>query len=243
MSKVALTVLGEVDSTMDIARDFAREGRGEGTVIVAETQKRGRGRNDSTWISPPGGAWFSVLLKPQIKQEESHRVTFLAGLCVNEVLWEELGIDSTLRWPNDVLLEGRKLAGVLGEESQTADTCYAIVGVGVNTNLPVDAFPERLRQDLTTTFEYLGEEVENEPLIRSICERLLKRSSNLRGNYPRILEEWESHCDTIGKTVEVDGIVAGDAISLDEEGFLIVADDEGNERRIVSGKIRYVETS
>lgn len=242
MSKVTLTVLGEVDSTMDVARDFAQEGRGEGTVIIAETQKRGRGRNGSTWISPSGGAWFSALLRPPIKQEESHRVMFLAGLCVNEILWEELGIDSALRWPNDILLEGRKLAGVLGEGLQIKDTYYAVVGVGVNTNVAVDAFPERLRQDVTTTLEYLGEEVENEPLIKSITERLLKRSSSLHSDYPQILREWESHCDTIGKTVEVDGTLAGKAISLDEEGFLIIADKEGNERRIVSGNIGYVET-
>jgi BirA family biotin operon repressor/biotin-[acetyl-CoA-carboxylase] ligase len=243
MSEITLEILGTVDSTMDVARDFAREGRGEGTVVVAETQKRGRGRNSSTWISPPGGAWFSVLLKPSIKQEESHRVVFLAGLCVHEVLGEQLGIDSTLRWPNDILLEGRKLAGVLGEGLRTTDAYYAVVGVGVNTNLAVEVFSERLRQDVATTLEYLGHEVENGPLIRSISERLLRKSSSLSSDYPQLLEEWKSHCDTIGKTVEVDGIVAGRAISLDDEGFLILADEEGNERRIVSGNIRYAKTS
>jgi BirA family biotin operon repressor/biotin-[acetyl-CoA-carboxylase] ligase len=239
MSRISIEAHDTVASTMDIARERARQGRDEGTVVVAETQTRGRGRSDSEWFSPPGGAWFSVLLKPQIEAEKSHRVVFLGGLCVCTVLEELCGVETTIRWPNDILFGGRKLAGVLGETLQASDATYSIVGVGVNTNFDTGALPDELKDEATTTREILGRDVENEAIVIATAALLVDVSPDLSRNYGKLLDEWLKYSDTIGEMVEVDGKLAGRAVRLDEEGFLMVEDESGNEKRIASGTLRY----
>ncbi|MFQ6127302.1 MAG: biotin--[acetyl-CoA-carboxylase] ligase [Thermoplasmata archaeon] len=241
MSKVSLRFHDVVDSTMEIASDLALRGVNEGTVIVAKTQRRGRGRSGSAWISPEGGAWFSLILKPPIQPKESHKIVLLAGLCVCNVLRDLLELNTMLRWPNDILLERRKLAGVLGEGLQTKDAFYAIVGVGVNTNFSIDAFPEWLKEGAITAMDFLKREIDNESLIETIAQRIVEKSSSLGENYPQILEEWTRFSDTIGRIIEIDGTRTGRAIRLDSEGFLVITNSKGNEQRIVSGKIRYLD--
>jgi BirA family biotin operon repressor/biotin-[acetyl-CoA-carboxylase] ligase len=239
MSGISIEAHDSVASTMDIARELARQGRDEGTVVVAETQTRGRGRSDSEWFSPPGGAWFSVLLKSPIEAEKSHRVVFLGGLCACTVLEELCGVETTIRWPNDILFGGKKLAGILGETLQANDTTCSIVGVGVNTNLDVGAFPGELKNEVTTTREVLGRDIDNEAIVVATAALLVNVSPDLNRDYGRLLDEWLKFSDTIGKMVEVDGKPAGRAVRLDEEGFLMVEDESGNESRIVSGTLRY----
>jgi BirA family biotin operon repressor/biotin-[acetyl-CoA-carboxylase] ligase len=222
MSGISVEAHDTVTSTMDIARKLARQGREEGTVVVAGTQTHGRGRSGPEWFSPRGGAWFSVLLRPPIEAERSHRAVFLAGLCVRTALKELCDLDTIIRWPNDILFGGRKLAGVLGKGIQADDTFYSIVGVGVNTNFSVSALPEELRNEATTTLDILG-----------------RRSPELSSGYGRILDEWLESSDTIGQMIEVDGSPAGRAVRLDEEGFLMVEDESGEENRVVSGNLRY----
>ncbi|MFQ5910549.1 MAG: biotin--[acetyl-CoA-carboxylase] ligase [Thermoplasmata archaeon] len=241
MSRITLEFLDSVDSTMDVASDLAREGAPEGTVVVAGTQRKGRGRSGSDWSSPEGGAWFSVLLTPEIQAEESHRIVLLAGLCACSVLRESLEVSATLRWPNDIVLEGKKIAGVLGEGLQTKGAYYTVVGVGVNTNINADAFPEWLREEATTTRDFLKREVDNKLLIEGIAEMLVERSTDLVRNYARIVEEWVRLSDTIGRQIESDGTPKGMAIRLDSDGFLVTVDAEGSERKIVSGNIRYLD--
>jgi BirA family biotin operon repressor/biotin-[acetyl-CoA-carboxylase] ligase len=239
MSKISIEAHDAVASTMDIARERARQGRDEGTVIVAKTQTRGRGRSDSEWFSPPGGAWFSVLLKSPIEAEKSHRVVFLGGLCMCTVLEEFCGVETTIRWPNDILFGGRKLAGVLGETLRANDTTYSIVGVGVNTNLGVGEFPDELKNEVTTTREVLGRDVDNEAIVIATVALLVDVSPDLSRDYGRLLDEWLKYSDTMGQMVEVDGKLAGTVVRLDEEGFLMVEDESGHEKRILSGTLRY----
>ena len=239
MSRISIETHDTVTSTMDIARDLARQGREEGTVVVAGTQTRGRGRSDSEWFSPRGGAWFSVLLWPPIEAERSHRAVFLGGLCACTVLRELCDLDTIIRWPNDILFGGRKLAGVLGEALRADDTFYSIVGVGVNTNFSVSALPEELRNEATTTLDILGRKVDNESIVVAMAELLVERSPELSGEYGRVLDEWLESSDTIGQMIEVDGNLAGRAVRLDDEGFLMVEDESGDENRIVSGNLRY----
>jgi len=239
MSGISVEAHDTVTSTMDIARELARQGRGEGTVVVAKIQTGGRGRADSEWFSPRGGAWFSVLLRPPIEAERSHRVAFLGGLCACTVLREVCDLYTVIRWPNDILFGGRKLAGVLGEAFRTDDASYSIVGVGVNTNFSVSDLPEELRNETTTTLDILEREVDNGSIVAAMAELLVARSPELSGGYGRILDEWLESSDTIGQMIEVDGNPAGRAVRLDEEGFLMVEDESGEENRIVSGTLRY----
>ena len=239
MSRISIEAHDTVTSTMDIARELARQGREEGTVVVAGTQTQGRGRSGPEWFSPRGGAWFSVLLKSPIEKEKSHRVVILGGLCACTVLREVCGVDTTIRWPNDILFGGRKLAGVLGETQQTDDASYSIVGVGMNTNFGLGALPDELRNEATTTHEILGRDVNNEAIMIATVALLVERSPELSSGYGRILDEWLESSDTIGQMIEVDGNLAGRAVRLDDEGFLMVEDESGEEKRIVSGNIRY----
>lgn len=239
MSGISVETHDTVTSTMDIARELARQGREEGTVVVAGTQTQGRGRSGSEWFSPTGGAWFSVLLKSPIEAEKSHRVVFLGGLCACTVLREFCGLETTIRWPNDILFGGRKLAGVLGETFQAHDETYSIVGMGVNTNFDLSALPDELGNEATTVQEILGSDVNNDAIIVASVALLVQRSPELGSGYGRLLDEWLESSDTIGQMVEVDGILAGRAVRLDEEGFLMVEDGSGEENRIVSGNLRY----
>lgn len=239
MNRISTEAHDTVTSTMDVARELARQGREEGTVVMAKTQTGGRGRSDSEWFSPRGGAWFSVLLKPPIEAGESHRVVFLGGLCVCTVLRELCGVDTTIRWPNDILFGGRKLAGVLGETLPADDASYSIIGIGVNTNFGLSALPLELRNEATTTLDILGTDVNNEAIIIATVALLVEMSPELSGGYGRILDEWLESSDTIGQIIEVDGNRAGRAVRLDEEGFLMVEDESGEEKRVVSGNLRY----
>ncbi|MCJ2669352.1 MAG: biotin--[acetyl-CoA-carboxylase] ligase [Thermoplasmata archaeon] len=239
MSKISIEAHDTVTSTMDIARELARQGREEGTVVVAGTQTQGRGRSSSEWFSPRGGVWLSVLLIPPTEAERSHRAVFLSGLCACTVLRELCDLDTVIRWPNDILFGGRKLAGVLGEGIQADDTFYSIVGVGVNTNFSISALPEELRNETTTTLDILGREVDNESIVVAMAELLVERSVELSGGYGRILDEWLESSDTVGQIVDVDGSPAGRAVRLDDEGFLMVEDESGEEKRVVSGNLRY----
>ena len=239
MSRISIEAHDTVTSTTDIARELARQGREEGTVVVANTQTQGRGRSDSEWFSPRGGAWFSVLLKSPIEAGKSHRLVFLGGLCACTVLRELCGVETTIRWPNDILSGGRKVAGVLGETFQAHDETYSIVGVGVNTNFDLSALPEELRNETTTTHEILGNDVNNEAITIAIVALLVEMSPELSGGYGRILDEWLESSDTIGQMIEVDGSPAGRAVRLDDEGFLMVEDESGDEKRVVSGNVRY----
>jgi len=239
MSGISIEAHDTVTSTMDIARELARHGREEGTVVVAGTQTQGRGRSGPEWFSPIGGAWFSVLLRPPIEAERSHRAVFLAGLCACTVLRELCDLDTIIRWPNDILFGGRKLAGVLGDALQADDTFCSIVGVGVNTNFSVSALPEELRNGATTTLDILGRRVNNESIVVAVAELLVERSPELSGEYGRVLDEWLESSDTIGQMIEVDGNLAGRAVRLDDEGFLMVEDKSGEENRVVSGNLRY----
>jgi BirA family biotin operon repressor/biotin-[acetyl-CoA-carboxylase] ligase len=166
-------------------------------------------------------------------------VVFLAGLCTCTVLREVCGLDATIRWPNDILVGGKKLAGVLGETLQANDSTYSIVGVGVNTNFGQSALPDEFGNEATTTLEVLGREVKNEAIMIATVALLVEMSPELDSDYGRILDEWVESSDTIGRMVEIDGNLAGRAVRLDEEGFLMVEDERGNEKRIVSGILRY----
>ncbi|MFQ6107374.1 MAG: biotin--[acetyl-CoA-carboxylase] ligase [Thermoplasmata archaeon] len=243
MSEVIVKFFDSVSSTMDIASDLALKGAPEGTVVVARKQKQGRGRLRSEWFSPEGGAWFSIVLKPRTDLDESHRIVLLAGLCVCTLLRESHGMGATLRWPNDILLEGKKLAGILGEGLQTKDAYYAVIGVGVNTNFHVDSLPESLREEATTTLDFLGYELDNKSLVKSVAQDIMSKSTKLTRDFPLVLEQWVGHSDTIGQEILLDGNRAGKAIRLDPEGFLVTVDSDGNERRIVSGRIRYLDTT
>jgi BirA family biotin operon repressor/biotin-[acetyl-CoA-carboxylase] ligase len=163
-----------VGSTNDWAKELAEHGAAEGTVAIAETQTAGRGRLDRTWVSPKGGLYFSVILRPRLKPAEAVRLVFVAGLAVAEALSEKHGLKAETKWPNDVLVNGRKVCGILSEMNATGEKVnFVILGVGVNANFDVKkALPEELWESATSLECELGRRVELEELFRMLLEKL-----------------------------------------------------------------------
>ncbi len=207
-----------VTSTQDVGRMLLREN----VVIVAEEQRRGRGRRGRRWISPLGGLWMTVILK---SEKNAHILPLLASVVVAKAL-DNLGVKCCLKWPNDILVEGKKVAGILGEIYDT----YVLLGIGVNLQ---NEIPPELKEIATNL-----PMVNKEKLLMLILE-LLENTLSLTSE--TILEEWRKYQCTLGRKVviEDDGTV-GVAMDIDENGFLIIS-TENEFRKIKAGTLRFIE--
>jgi BirA family biotin operon repressor/biotin-[acetyl-CoA-carboxylase] ligase len=232
----------EVSSTNDIARTLAMGGAQEGEVVLADRQVKGRGRRGKSWISPEGGIWFSIILKPE--REEAHTLTFLAAVSINRVL-NNLGLTARIKWPNDILIEDRKLCGILTETTSEGNRLeYAIVGVGINANIDGDSFPEDLQGSVTSLRYELGRDVEKEKILESILGELERDYNKLKsGGFQPILEEWKDNNCVLGAHVKVQGSgeeYEGLALDVDDDGALIIKLGDGSRKRVISGTLRII---
>lgn len=235
----------EVGSTNDWAKELAVLGARDGTVAIAETQTAGRGRLGRSWISPSGGLWFSVILRPMFKPAETVKLVFVASLAVAEVLHELYGLKTETKWPNDVLVNGRKISGILTEMNTTGETVnYAILGIGVNANFDVEeVFPEELRAVSTSLKAEIGKEVSLEELFRSLLERLEDIYEHLLcDGFLHVLNRWKNFAGFLGRQVEVANRAerfCGLALDVDNEGCLLVRSEDGTLRRVIAGDVLF----
>lgn len=229
--------LQEIDSTNEFAKKIAPQ-EGEGTVIVADIQTKGRGRKQRTWSSPKGGLWMSVILKPSVHSEHITKLVFISALAVVETL-AEFGIEGKIKWPNDVLVSGKKICGILSEGRYSKSGIeYVILGLGINVN---NKLPEELKDTATSMREILG--FETSPI--EVFKKLLGRLDSwyliyLRGDYKEIINKWKMYSATIGKRVRIitdKGEIIGIAIDIDENGALILKQDNGILKRIYYGDV------
>lgn len=230
-----------VDSTNLLAAALAREGANEGTVVLAEQQTAGRGRLGRSWVSPARiNLYCSVILRPAIPPLEVPRLTLVAGIAVAEAILASAPVRAAIKWPNDVLIDGRKVAGVLTELEAEADRVrFVIVGIGVNLNASLDDFPPELRDKATSLALAGGAPVER----ASFAARLLSAldaayATFLRGGFAALRHRYEElHCLT-GQQVTVDGKppLAGTVRGVDDSGALLV-ESEGSVQRVVSGEV------
>lgn len=233
----------EVDSTNKWAKKLAIYGAGEGTVTIAETQMKGRGRLDREWISPTGGLWFSLILRPKLSPTEAIKLTFVAGLAVAKVLREMFDLRAETKWPNDVLVNGRKICGVLAEMNTTGETVnFVVVGVGVNVNFDVEnVFPEQLKRVATSLEKELGRKVKLEKLFRALLERLENLYELfIKEGFNPILNEWKNYAGFLGCKVEVSspaGKMSGLALDIDDEGALVLRLEDGTVKRVFVGDV------
>lgn len=233
----------EVDSTNDWAKEVAMYGAHEGTVLIAETQAKGRGRLGREWISPTGGLWFSLILRPKLIPAEAVKLTFVAGLAVAKVLREMFDLKVWTKWPNDVLVDGRKICGILTEMSTTGETVnFVVVGVGINVNFYVENFfPEELKRVATSLENELGRKVQLEELFRILLEKMeaLYEQFTKEGLDP-ILEEWKKYADFLGRKVEIitqNEKLSGLALDIDREGALVLKLEDGTSKRVFVGDV------
>ncbi|MGB9671753.1 MAG: biotin--[acetyl-CoA-carboxylase] ligase [Candidatus Bathyarchaeales archaeon] len=168
-----IILLRKVDSTNNFAKKLARYGAFEGTVVVAEEQTAGRGRHKRKWFSPKGGLYFSVILRPKFKVNEAVGIVVAAGLAVVKVLSENYGLKVEAKWPNDVLLDGKKVCGILTEVNSIGEKVnYVVVGMGINVNsIIAEDFPEELQPIATSLKEKLKKKVALEPLLKRCLEK------------------------------------------------------------------------
>jgi len=236
--------LEECDSTNRIARDLATKGIPEGAVILAEKQTRGRGRMGREWFSPPeGGIYFTMVLRPAISPNEAPKLTLLTGVALAECLRETAGIHARIKWPNDIVLRGRKLAGILTELGAEIDAVnYVLVGVGINVN--TESFPPDLQEKATSLLIETGESFSRASLVKDFLRRFEDYySESLGTGFQDIIRRWNEMTDTLGRKVKIESgsrTYIGEALAVDADGALILRDDKGVLHRIVSGDVGLV---
>ena len=233
----------EIDSTNNRALELAADGYPEGTVVVAETKTAGRGRRGRTWYLPPRhGIYLSVILRPQLPVREIPRVSLVIGVAVAETLEAAFQLPARIKWPNDILINNRKIAGVLSEVVTGSQGIDCIVtGIGLNINNPLQDFPGDLR---TAPTSVLAEKETPVSRVRVLQELLMHLETRyyqlLEGNFNGILDKGKSLSTIIGKEVEYDsqnGPAIGQAVDIDDNGFLLVKDKWGKIHTVTSGEV------
>jgi BirA family transcriptional regulator, biotin operon repressor / biotin---[acetyl-CoA-carboxylase] ligase len=232
----------EVDSTQRVARDLARDGAEEGTIVVAEAQTAGRGRLGRTWHSPAGANLYcSILLRPAIAPATVPQIALVAGLAVARAI-EGLGLAPALKWPNDVLLDGRKAVGILTEmEAELERVRVVIVGIGVNVNLGAAALPEYLRDTATSLAVAAGRAIDRVGFAADVVAALEDDYARfLAGGFATLRAEWERRAALTGRRVTVragDVDLGGDVVGVDDDGALGLRDATGAVRRVFAGEV------
>jgi BirA family transcriptional regulator, biotin operon repressor / biotin---[acetyl-CoA-carboxylase] ligase len=232
--------LGRVDSTQAVAFALAASGAADGTVVVADSQAAGRGRRGRPWVDEPGASLLaSIVLRPRLEPARLPGLSLAAGIAVAEALSRSAGLSPRLKWPNDVLVGGRKIAGILLESRTTGAVdggrVTAVLGIGIN--LSQRMFPADLAQRATSVWLVSGRLVDRDALLSALLDALgeWRRRLEYRGFAP-VRTRWRALADTLGRTVTVDG-VSGVAVDIDVDGALLVNDTEGRRHRVVAGDV------
>jgi BirA family transcriptional regulator, biotin operon repressor / biotin---[acetyl-CoA-carboxylase] ligase len=247
MGRPSITVLKQTDSTNLQARVLASRGAAEGTVIAAESQTCGRGRRGRVWLSPAGqGLCFSVILRPPMTPAQAPQITLMTAVAVVRTL-KQAGVQAHIKWPNDILVDGRKIAGILTEISTEMDQVdWVIVGLGLNVNTPADQLPGSIRELATSMRIQKGCPFSRAALLGDLLQDFEKCYEQLRTEgFASIMEQWRHMSDIIGQQVYVDVMGTrhhGTVAAVDDDGVLILEDSQGRIRRIFSGDVTRVRS-
>jgi BirA family transcriptional regulator, biotin operon repressor / biotin---[acetyl-CoA-carboxylase] ligase len=238
-----IRVFQETTSTNDIIERFARDGLREGIVVFAEAQTHGRGRLGRRWISPAKkGLWFSILLRPEMRPQETTQLTIASAIAVRRAIVAQTGLAPEIKWPNDLLLEGRKVCGILTELHAELDRVkYIILGIGVDVNLEVTDLPPDLQEITTSLKAILGKPVSRPDLAVHVLRELDRDYQRIcSGRFAEVADEWEAHCTTLGHELVIltgKRQIRGRAESLGEDGALLVRTEHGHLERIMAGDV------
>jgi BirA family biotin operon repressor/biotin-[acetyl-CoA-carboxylase] ligase len=236
----------EVDSTNDVARKYANEGAEDGTVIIAETQRLGKGRLKRAWISPKGGLWISVVLRPDIPPQKATLVTLMVANAVAETL-SEYGLEARIKWPNDVLIDGKKVCGILTEAKTKENTIeYLILGIGINVNFELNELPEDIRGISTTIKHELKKNISLDELLHRLLVHMdMYYKTLLASEFNKIIQNWKEKSDTLGRHVKIETqneSIKGIAQDIDDSGALILKTDDGDIKKLFAGDCVYLRS-
>lgn len=230
-------------SSNEMAKSLVVKGCEDGALCVAEEQTGGKGRLSRGWFSPHGkGVWFSIVLKPPFRPEEAPKCTLLAAVAVVKAVNSYKGVEAAIKWPNDILLNGKKLVGILTEMSaEFGHINHVVIGIGINVCVPKKMVPKEL-QGLAISLE----DVSEEKIVRAeLLARVLQNMEELyeivlKKGFVPILSEWKKYSCTLGKEVKViapDMIYVGKAVDIDEDGLLLVDRGKGQIEKVVAGDV------
>ena len=238
-----IRVFEQTTSTNDVIEKLARDGVKEGAVVYAESQTKGRGRLGRKWVSPARkGLWFSILLRPDLRPQMTTQLTVASATALRRAIKLQTGWSPEIKWPNDILMGGKKVAGILTEMSAELDRVrYVILGIGVDVNLTASDLPAELRTIATSLRIETGKPVSRAELAVNILRELDKDYALIcDGKFTGVADEWESYCTTIGREVTVQlgaRQIRGCVESLDEDGALLLRTEHGHLERIIGGDV------
>ena len=236
----------KVFSTNSIAKFLANHDAEEGTILISEIQTNARGRLGKKWEAPDGGVWMSMILRPQVPPARIGLITLATGVAIAKAI-RSLGVDAKIKWPNDVLIHGNKISGVLTEVNATFNEIdWVVVGIGIDSNLKLEDFSEDIRIGTTTLTEELPSKVDENELIAIFLNEFENVYQLYKdGEIETILKDWRDLSDTIGKYVNITQtggkITQGYVIGINNEGSLIIERQDGTLEKIISGELRTVE--
>ena len=231
----------DIPSTNNEAKRLAIEGAEDGTIVVSEAQGAGKGRLSRGWFSPKGkGIWFSVILRPNFLPQDAPKCTLMAAVAIVRAA-RKFDIQVGIKWPNDILYQGRKLVGILTEMSAEMERInYVVIGTGINVNLLPEDFPPEVKDIATSLAIIKGEKLSRVKLFAEIITAMedLYLSAQQEGFGP-VLDEWRQYTVTLGQEVNVIGInetFSGRAADIDEDGALLVDTADGR-CRVLAGDV------
>jgi BirA family biotin operon repressor/biotin-[acetyl-CoA-carboxylase] ligase len=247
---LATRVLGQevhyyssIDSTQNKCQELAKEGAPEGTLVVADQQVGGKGRLGRVWHSPRGAnISMSLLLRPKLELQKCPQLTLLTAVAIVETLREWYAIPAQIKWPNDILIDGKKVCGILTELNAESDRIhFLIIGIGINVNTRPEQFPEEVRDIATSLRIAKGEPLRRVPLIQHILLRLEELYHlYLEEGFAPIKHRWEACSITIGKKVTIrtlQGTLTGHAEGIDESGVLLVRREDNSITKVYSADV------
>lgn len=233
----------ETDSTNTQLKKIGQNKGNEGIVAIAESMTQGRGRLGRVWTAPKfTGLWFSILLKPNIAPQNASAITLISGIAVANAIENTIDLKVDIKWPNDILVNNKKICGILTEMDCEIDNInFVILGIGINVN--VENFPEELNDIATSLYLETGEKVDRNILFKNVLiefEKLYTRFVENDDGFKQFIKEYEEKCMNIGNKIRVFGKEEFDGVGvrITENGGLVVKrDDSGAEEIVVSGEV------
>ncbi|HNX18128.1 MAG TPA: biotin--[acetyl-CoA-carboxylase] ligase [Methanoregula sp.] len=230
-------------STNWVGKQVCAEGDGEkmhGLVIIAEEQTGGVGRMGRAWVSPSGGIWITIVLKPTVPIDRIFMVTMAGAVAVARAIRKEFGLGALIKWPNDIFIGNKKVAGLLLELAAEADNVhYCLLGMGIDANIPVSEFTPALQNSITSISAELGHDVDRASFLARILKEFENHYALIEGGeYDTIIREWKSLSCTLEHRVDIRTLknsFSGEAVDIDEFGALIVRKDNGKLERVIAG--------
>ena len=231
-----------IDSTNNAAKIAAEQGSLHGALFLAEQQSSGKGRRGRGWVSPPGtGIWMTILLRPQLEPSYASMLTLVAALSMSKAIEANTGLEAQIKWPNDVVVNGKKVCGILTEMSAEMEQIHYVV-IGLGTNVNIEEFPEEI-QDKATSLKVEGKkEVERVPVICAFLSYFEKDYENFmeHRNLSGLLEQYNKRLVNCGREVRIldpKGEYSGTAKGVNQTGALVVVKEKGETAVITSGEV------